>query len=98
MVAQVGERNKNLPALLHMGKIIGLENNVIIIGFDYPIFKEKFDKTANALPLINQSYSALFNTKCTVRAVITSEYAVPIEEADVRQLAQELGGVVSIKE
>ncbi len=98
MVAQVGRRNKNLPALLHMGKVIGLENNVIIIGFDYPIFKEKFDKTANALPLINQSYSVLFNTKCTVRAVITSEYAVPIKEADVRQLAQELGGVVSIKE
>ncbi len=95
MVVQVGTRNKNLPALLSMGKIIGIEGNVIVIGFDFPIFKEKFEKTADAVPLINQSYSGLFNTKCTVRAVVTSDYAVPVQESEVRELAKELGGVLT---
>ncbi len=96
MVVHVGATMKSLPALLNMGKPIALEGNVIIIGFDYPIFKDKFDKDVKAPPLINQTYSKLLNTTCTVRGVVTSEYAVPVREEEVRELAQELGGVVRI--
>ena len=97
MVVHVGTQMKSLPALLNMGKPIALEGNVIIIGFDYPIFKDKFDKDVKAPPLINQTYSKLLNTTCTVRGVVTSEYAVPVREEEVRELAQELGGAVRIK-
>lgn len=97
MVGQVGLQIKSLPALLNMGKPIALEGNVIIIGFDYPIFKDKFDKEVKAASLINQTYSNLLNSTCTVRGVVTSEYAVPVQEEEVRKLAKELGGVVRIK-
>jgi DNA polymerase-3 subunit gamma/tau len=97
MVSQVGVHIKSLPALLNMGKPLALEGNVIIIGFDYPIFKDKFDKEVKAAPLINQTYSTLLNSTCTVRGVVTSEYAVPVQEEEVRKLAKELGGVVKIK-
>lgn len=97
MVGQVGIHIKSLPALLNMGKPIALEGNVIVIGFDYPIFKDKFDKEVKAAPLINQTYTKLLNSTCTVRGVVTSEYAVPVQEEEVRELAKELGGVVKIK-
>ena len=94
LVNQAGRHNKNMPALLNMGKPLAIEGNTIVIGFDYPIFKDKFDNTAGAARLLGDIYTDLLGTHCLVRAVVTSEYAVPVSEAEFRALADELGGVV----
>ncbi len=95
MVTQIGQENKNLPALLNMGKPLAVEGSTLVLGFDYPIFKEKFDKTANAAQLVGKALTNLLNTTCTVRCVVSSEYPIIISKEEFNALAQELGGVVS---
>ncbi len=94
MLAQIGQRNKNLPPLLAMSQPLSVEGNTLILGFDYPIFKKKFDDTADAAATIGAVYTELLNTQCQVRCVITSEYSIPINRAEFDALAQELGGIV----
>ncbi|UCC50676.1 MAG: DNA polymerase III subunit gamma/tau [Anaerolineaceae bacterium] len=94
MVAQVGHREKNLPALLAMCKPLAVEGTIIILGFDYPIFKEKFDKTEHAAGTIGDIFSELLGTELGVRCVVTSEYTVPISKEEFQALAEELGGVL----
>ena len=94
MVSQVGAENKNLPPLLAMCKPLAVEGNTIILGFDFPIFKEKFDKTEGASAGISQAFSKILGTMCSVRSVVTSEYVVPIGHDEFREMAEELGGVV----
>ncbi len=94
MVAQVGRIDKNLPPLLAMCKPLAVEGNVIILGFDFPIFKEKFDRTEQASGMIEDTMSKLIGTKCGVRCVVTSDYVLPIGREEFQELAQELGGVL----
>ncbi len=95
MTQQVGRRMKNLPALLVMCKPLAIEGgNIIVMGFDYPLLREKFDKTAGAIELVTDTFRALSGTNCTVRTVTTSEYPVPIAREEFHALAAELGGVV----
>lgn len=94
MLAQVEQHNKNLPPLLVMCKPLAVEQDVIVLGFDYPIFKEKFEKMAGAAQVIGGAFSELVNYNCTVRGVVTSEYTVPISKDEFQALARELGGVV----
>ena len=95
MIALVGQSQRNLPALLNMSKPLGLEGNVIILGFDFPIFKDKFDKHQGAPQLVGEVFSHLLQTKCNVRAVVTSNYTIPIQKEEFDALADELGGVVN---
>lgn len=95
LVNQAGERNKNMPALLNMGKPLAIEGTTIVLGFDYPIFKEKFDNTTGGSQLLGEIASELVGVKCHIRAVVTSSYTVPISKDDFQSLADELGGVVS---
>jgi DNA polymerase III gamma/tau subunit len=94
MINQVGQKDKNLPPLLAMSKPLAVEGNVIILGFDFPIFKEKFDRTEHGAGIIEDSFSNLTGAQCTVRCVITSDYTVPISREDMEALAEELGGIV----
>jgi DNA polymerase-3 subunit gamma/tau len=95
MTEQAGEQQRNLPALLTMGKPLALEGSTIIVGFDFPIFNKKFNDTAGAVQLIGDTFSRLLGVNCTVRSVVTSEYTVSVPEAEFRALADELGGVVT---
>src|SRR5690606_17535420 len=52
LVSQAGEKIKNLPALLNMGKPLAAEGRTLVIGFDYPLFKDKFDNLAGANKLV----------------------------------------------
>lgn len=97
LVNQAGEQNRNLVALLSMGKPLAVDGNCLIIGFDFPIFKEKFDNTKNAAQQISDILSQLTHTKSIVRGVISSEYSVVISKKDIEGLAEELGGVVEGK-
>lgn len=95
LVTQSGDKIKNLPALLNMGKPLATEGRTLIIGFDYPLFKDKFDNLAGAAPLVSDVLTELLGQDAAVRAVVTSEYTVPVQPADFRALADELGGTVS---
>ncbi len=94
LLAQLGSRNKNLPALLNMGKPLAIEGQTLVLGFDYPIFKEKFDNTEGAKQLMAEALSALLNRECLVRCVVTSEYSIVVSKEDFHAIAHELGGVV----
>lgn len=94
MVARVGQRHKNLPPLLGMCRPLAVEGKWIILGFDYPIFKDKFDKMEGAAHAVTDAYRELTGTNCTIRLVVTSEYTVPIAREEFDALAEELGGVV----
>jgi DNA polymerase-3 subunit gamma/tau len=97
LVNESGEKIKNLPALLNMGKPLATEGRTLIIGFDYPLFKDKFDNLAGAAPLVSDILTGLLGQDTMVRGVVTSEYTVPVQPADFRALAEELGGTVSGK-
>ncbi len=94
MTKRVGRRLKNLPALLTMCKPLAIEGRTIVLGFDYPLLKDKFDKTAGALELVTDTFRALGATDSSVRTVTTSDYPVPIARDEFKALAEELGGVV----
>jgi len=94
LVTRAGDHNKNLPPLLNMGKPLAVEGETAVIGFDFPIFKEKFDNTGGAADLLGGILSELLGRRCLVRGVVTSEYDMPIDENQFRTLANELGGVV----
>jgi DNA polymerase-3 subunit gamma/tau len=96
----IGKRDKKLQALLAASKPLALEGNVLILGFDYPILKDKFDGKAQASENIADSLSTLLGTKCLVRTVVTENYTINAAETAVKRedfeaLANELGGVVS---
>ena len=94
MVNLAGQSQRNLPALLNMSKPLSMEGSTIILGFDFPIFKDKFDKHPGAPQLVGEVFSHLLQTKCNVRAVVTSDYTIPIHKEEFDALADELGGVV----
>lgn len=94
MLAKVGERNKNLPALLNMSKPLAIEGDTLVLGFDYPIFKDKFDNTASATRLISDSITEIFKVSCDVRGVVTSEYPIIVTKEEFSAVAEELGGIV----
>lgn len=91
---RVGQANRNLPALLNMSKPLAVEGQAVVLGFDYAIFKKKFDDTSGAAHAVGDILSDLLQTRCTVRCVVTSEYNVPISRQELESLADELGGVV----
>lgn len=95
MVNRAGAENKNMPALLNMGKPLAVEGNTAVIGFDYPIFKMKFDDTRGASQLLGKILSDLTGQPCHIRSVNTGDYTVTIDKNDFTALADELGGVVS---
>ena len=94
LVSESGEKIKNLPALLNMGKPLAAEGRTLVIGFDYPLFKDKFDNLAGASALVGDILTELLGQPTTARGVVTSEYTVPVQPADFRALADELGGTV----
>jgi hypothetical protein len=94
MTQQVGKQNKNLPALLAMCRPLAIEGNTIILGFDYPLLKDKFDKTPGALDLVTDTFRKLGATNYAVRSVTTSDYPTSIAREEFQALAAELGGVV----
>ncbi len=94
IIAQLGQQNKNLPPLMAMAKPLAMEGTSVVVGFDFPIFRHKFDTTEGAAAALTAALRAHTNSATTIRSVVTSEYAVPIQKDEFHDLARELGGVV----
>jgi len=98
----VGRMDKSLPALLASCKPLAMEGNKLIIGFDYLILKDKFDKKPQAKEIVARALGDILGATCQVQAVVTEQYKVSsatteIDEADFAALAEELGGVIRKK-
>jgi DNA polymerase III subunit gamma/tau len=96
----IGQQNKNLRALLNSCKPLGAEGDVLILGFDFPILKDKFDKTPQARDIVANVLGDVLGVQALVRSVLVSDYTPPaaptvtVNKEDFQALAQELGGIV----
>ena len=96
LMREVRKRNKNLPAALSTAQPINIEGNTVILGFKYPIIKEKYEETRDANHLVSEALSTILNVECRIKAVDSNQYAPPrnVTRAQFEALATELGGVV----
>lgn len=94
MTQLVGRKNKNWPPLLAMCKPLVVEGKTIVLGFDYPLLRDKFDKTPGAVGAVIDAFRALSGVDCTIRTVVTTDYPVPIRREEFQALADELGGIM----
>lgn len=94
MLNWVGQQDRNLPALLTMSKPLAIEGTTLVLGFDFPIFREKFDQQTTHAHLIQQALEQLIGVKCQIKAVVSSQYVPNVSRQDLENLADELGGVV----
>src|SRR5690606_20225214 len=97
MVERVAQEDKNLPALLAMCKPLATEDDTLILGFDFPVLKEKFESKPEARALVGSVLTALLGTRCKVRCVVTKQYTPPPQPTladEFYALAEELGGQV----
>jgi hypothetical protein len=83
MMSLIFAQNRNLGSLLNSAKPLGVEGNTVVVGFDYPILKEKFDKTPEGQSLTAESLSKALGRPCQIRCVVTSQYVVPKAAAAV---------------
>ncbi len=106
VLAFCGQRDRGLPPLLKMGRMMNVEGAVVILGFQYPIFKDKFDDHQQAKTILLDGMKHVYGRDLTVRTVVSGAYKMPppskktlkdapaVSRADVEALAQEVGGVV----
>jgi DNA polymerase-3 subunit gamma/tau len=91
--------DKSLPALLASCKPLATEGNILILGFDFPILKDKFDKKPRANEILSEALGELTGAPCFVRTVVTDQYrptsaTTEIDQEEFAALAEELGGIV----
>ncbi|UCG24096.1 MAG: DNA polymerase III subunit gamma/tau [Chloroflexota bacterium] len=95
----VGKRDKNLPGILASVTPLAVEGDVLILGFGFPILKEKFDNQKGAKTIVADALGQLLEAECQVRTVVTDHYEIvaaesSIADEDFAALADELGGIV----
>ncbi|MCB8962022.1 MAG: DNA polymerase III subunit gamma/tau, partial [Ardenticatenales bacterium] len=97
-MTRLGAHDRNLPPLLAMCKPLATEGSALVLGFDFPILRDKFDQPENKDAVAN-ILSGMFGGNRQVKAVVTSDYTPPQQPAlsrdEFEQLANELGGVVT---
>lgn len=96
---RIGKKDPNLPALLASSKPLATEGDIVVLGFDYPILKDKFERKKEAKTIVGAELSELLHSTVTVRTVVTDQYTPQPSQEDIdiddfSALAEELGGVV----
>jgi DNA polymerase III subunit gamma/tau len=97
IMARVSRQNKNLSALLNMSKPLATEGHVLMLGFDFPVLKDKFDAVPQNRDVVAGVLSEVLATPVQVRTVVVGQYVPPapaVSKEEFATLAQELGGVV----
>jgi len=95
----VGKRDKSLPGLLASAKPLAMEGNTLILGFEFPILKDRFDGQKGAKATVASALSQLLKNECQVQTVVAGQYQPEpadrqIDDDDFAALADELGGIV----
>ncbi|MCL4869398.1 MAG: DNA polymerase III subunit gamma/tau [Anaerolineae bacterium] len=101
LTERVKGQNRNLGALLNSAKPLAAEGKTLVLGFDFPLLKDKFDNHPGGLEIVNQILQTIFGSEYRVRVVVTGQYTPPpnpaspqISREEFIALAQELGGQV----
>ncbi|MGH2536878.1 MAG: DNA polymerase III subunit gamma/tau [Candidatus Promineifilaceae bacterium] len=89
--------DRSLSALLASAEPLAVEGDLLVVGFKFPLLKEKFDGRPGAQANLAAVLNELTGLECRVRTVLSADYAPagePINPTEFAALAEELGGVV----
>lgn len=94
LMSEVRRYDRSLP--LANAKAINIEGDTIVLGFNYPLIKEKYDQIESADHKVAQALSNILGKSCKIKAVVTGEYTPPksITRAELEAAVRDLGGVV----
>jgi len=68
----VSGQNRNLGALLNSGKLVGFEDNLLVVGFDFPLLKDKFLSHPNATSIVSGAiYQVLGISNVVIKVAVT---------------------------
>jgi DNA polymerase III subunit tau, C-terminal domain len=99
----VARTDSNLPRLLASGRPLAMEGTKLVLGFEFPILKDRFDGQKGANATVSDVLGQILETNCRVETVLTNEYksassAAKIDDDEFAALADELGGIVQRQE
>jgi hypothetical protein len=101
VVEWVGGRNRNVRNWLTSAEVLAVEGEAVIIGFAEKVafLRPKFDRDAQARPLLEEALATLLGRPCRLRTTITEDYraehaAYTVSLDDFKGFADEVGGVV----
>jgi DNA polymerase-3 subunit gamma/tau len=101
ILARVKQANRNAEALLRSAaEPIGVEGDVIVLGFQYQVHAEKFEKEKKWKETVERALGHIFQRQCYVRCMLTPERAKrkaveqdPLIRTAVNQLGAEITGI-----
>jgi DNA polymerase-3 subunit gamma/tau len=100
VLARVKQSNRNAEALLRSAELIKVEDNVIVLGFQYQVHAEKFEKEAKWKETVERSLDQVMQRKCRVKCMLAPERAKrkaveqdPLIRTAVNQLGAEITGI-----
>jgi hypothetical protein len=95
-MAAIKQHDRNLGALLASSMPLGVEGNTVVLGFEFPVLKEKFEDQASNRDLLCDKLSEVHGHACLLRTVLSSQYSPPrlVTREEFGALAEELGGVI----
>jgi len=101
VLARVKQTNRNAEALLRSAaEPIGVEGDVIVLGFQYPVHAEKFEKEKKWKETVERALGHVFQRQCYVRCRLTPERAKrqaveqdPLIRTAINQLGAEITGI-----
>ncbi|MCX7838119.1 MAG: DNA polymerase III subunit gamma/tau [Anaerolineae bacterium] len=98
ILARVKQSNRNAEALLRSAaEPIGVEGDVIVLGFQYQVHAEKFEKEKKWKETVERALGQIFQRPCRVKCVLTPERAKrkAVEQDPLIQAAMSQGGQIT---
>jgi hypothetical protein len=98
--AFLDDKDSNIPRLLASAKPLATDGNTLIIGFEFPLLKDKFDGKPTAAARMIEGLNHLLGINCLVRTVVTNQFdssslGIQIDDDEFAAFAEEIGGTVS---
>lgn len=98
ILARVKQANRNAEALLRSAaEPIGVEGDVIVLGFQYQVHAEKFEKEKKWKETVERALGQIFQRPCRVKCMLTPERAKrkAVEQDPLIQAAMSQGGQIT---
>jgi hypothetical protein len=75
VLERVKQSNRNAEALLHSAEPIKVEGDVIVLGFQYQVHAERFEKESKWKEMVERALDQVFQRKCRVKCMLAPERA-----------------------
>lgn len=98
ILARVKQSNRNAEALLRSAaEPIGVDGDVIVLGFQYQVHAEKFEKEKRWKETVERALGQIFQRPCRVKCMLTPERAKrkAVEQDPLIQAAMSQGGQIT---